>query len=555
LPEHQNIAIFYLCLGPLMLKLYFSKLTNFLEKNLFWYASIFWGLLFIYWPLIATDPFIFRDDHLLVDPLFQLSSFTEFWRHIFSLKGIDFQPVRDLSFMIDVFCKKIFNFSTFHLSNVIIWFGCVVLIFKTFRTSKTVLGSLLIALFCFHPSFAMVVSWIAARKHLLAFFFILLAFYFVLHRPHNWRNTLVVFLFYLLSVFSQPITLPWPLWYLFYLLYKRTPKKTAWLSAAPFVSLMILVTWLNHALYTYHYQALNKLTQVSNVASLEFFPSFKPALLLYGRAVYQFFIPLNFSLNYNIEYADNFWGLVLLALFLFFSFHFLGAKKTFLWILSFFLSLVIVALKIRNLFMSDTYLLWAFLSLFILLVETVAQSKRKFVLPLAAVLLLGCFIKSHSVARYWTSDLMLLEKSFANEPDCSFAPVYAKLLYENDLPDKANEVVNFVVNNHCFIAHSQFNLSVVYLSVFHRENIDLNDKIKYFQEHTKDLEATLLLGLIYLSQSNSKKAWELIGPLLQKDYSFLYFGGYKKLLLGLFQTCQQDSCRDYTLFKHYQWTQ
>lgn len=100
---------------------------------------------------------------------------------IFTDNFTEYYPVRDVSYMIDYFIWGS-NPLGYHLSNIVFEIINAVLVFLLFlRLFKDKMLSLLAALiFAVHPLTAGVVSWISARKDLMAMTFYLIAFlYFV----------------------------------------------------------------------------------------------------------------------------------------------------------------------------------------------------------------------------------------------------------------------------------------------------------------------------------------------------------------------------------------
>ena len=151
------------------------------DKLKYSYSFLFWiGLAAIlsllYFPLLVIDPLLNRDDTLLVLPLLNVHSLSEYFYFFQSPGNYDLQPIRDISYFIDILNLRVFALKTFHLQNLLLWIACSFLFYRLLLKLRVenFVAKLCTALFALHPAYSGSIAWVAARKHLLAFFFLLL---------------------------------------------------------------------------------------------------------------------------------------------------------------------------------------------------------------------------------------------------------------------------------------------------------------------------------------------------------------------------------------------
>lgn len=180
----------------------------------------------IYWPVQYHDFLNFDDQIYVTDNVHVRSGLT--WSTIKwafgSLAAGFWHPLTWLSLMLDSSLYGL-NAGGFHVTNVLLHFGSVLLIFWTWRrmTGAVWQSAFLAALFAVHPLNVEPVAWIASRKDVLCGFFwmmTILAYVRYVELPKA-RRYLQVFLCFLLCLMSKPmgVTLPvvlllldyWPL--------------------------------------------------------------------------------------------------------------------------------------------------------------------------------------------------------------------------------------------------------------------------------------------------------------------------------------------------------
>ncbi len=387
------------------------------------------------------------DDKILVSPMEQINSISEYLNAIKVGRIYDVQPVRDLSYWVDIQAKQFVPFASFHLTNAIIWLATIFLIYLILLrlgVSKwSIYGTT--ALYAFHPVFINSVAWIAARKHLLSTFFIIAATFLVVdacqsHRAKELkRSTLVgILVFYFLACFSQPINVLWPVFALVYLaghgfrlLRSATGKMLLFFCAG----IGFFCLYLNLKYYTGIFVAQNG--GIGKYVSPEH-NDLGVRLLALGRYFFQVICPVWPCISSPYPGSiKNMIGLALLPIFVFILKKY-GNRECWFWLLYFTLPLVPVLAKMTNIFMSGTYLMNAGLGVFFALVFVIEKNKSFFaerirvviVAFVCSLVLSFFFYKSVEQSRAWESNLQLWENAYLTEATPTNATKYGLFLLD-----------------------------------------------------------------------------------------------------------------------------
>lgn len=332
------------------------------NKNKFWVIFILTLLLGItYGNLINQDVILSYDDKVLLDPILKLHSLSEYFYAIKSGAILDLQPMRDLSYFFDYKLKALLPFYTFHLTNVILWTLTCFLAFEILllQTNNFILSCVFLLIYCFSPVSSSSIAWIAARKHILSAFFILLATFIAIKKRERIFEPLQIFFItvaYFFSCISQPINVLWAGW-LAYFTFNLAPDKNKkiLISLNSLIGLIFLLS--NYFYYTVIFK--------DNVSFLGKFATNEiinpgTTLLALGRYFYQCIFPFSALPTSHYQGSwENLCGLLALTLSLIFIFKLSKNLKKLLIepLLFFFLPLLVVSLKPTNIFCSDTYLL------------------------------------------------------------------------------------------------------------------------------------------------------------------------------------------------------
>ena len=178
----------------------------------------------------------------------------DFGKIFFSLaNGLEYQPVRDLTYLFDIAVWRGSSFG-FHLTNLLLFVATVILAYRVAGEIQSLSGKpdsatpgwfvpfFAATLFAVHPQKSEVVAWITQRNTLLATFFFLLSICFF--SSYLEKDEKKSFLFSLLAFFpailSKATVVILPLLLLFLMVFKRRGgwrQGSFWLSLAPFFAL------------------------------------------------------------------------------------------------------------------------------------------------------------------------------------------------------------------------------------------------------------------------------------------------------------------------------
>lgn len=178
----------------------------------------------------------------------------DFSKIFFSLaNGLEYQPIRDLSFLFDIAVWGGRPFG-FHLTNLLLFVVIVILAYKTAERFSSLTRKpddncpnwfvpfFATLLFAVHPLKSEVVAWITQRNTLLAtLFFLLSALLFLRYLDRGEKKILAASVgAFILAIFSKAIVVILPLLLLFFMLLKKGEEWRQgkfWLPLAPFIAL------------------------------------------------------------------------------------------------------------------------------------------------------------------------------------------------------------------------------------------------------------------------------------------------------------------------------
>lgn len=399
-----------------------------------------------HWPLLVEDPLLTRDDRSLIDPLRRIDSVGEYRDALSQRRLLDLQPVRDASFAVNLWLEAKTGHGLFHATNLLIWAAVVVLLYRLLRTLPVPAGVAVAAaaLFAVHPTFAMATAWVAARKHLLSCLFILVATLGVRRAVRRQVSAPLVVgtvAAYALSVFSQPITLLWPLWAAVTAWVEdRSRRKSLLLIPLLCLPVTIACGWLNLTYYSGTY--------VEQVAAQKFVEGnhLGISLLAFGRSFFNLVMPVRIATSYDPGSPFNLAGLLLLAPFGFWVWKRLPPREVISWGLFFSFPLAVVFGRMTQIFLSDPYLLTPGIGLTCLAVQLAAPlgmvSERRRRLAVALSLLVGGALlwSQRQVALSWRSEASVWARAYEIEPTPNALAKQAYFLASSGKTDEALEV-------------------------------------------------------------------------------------------------------------------
>lgn len=467
-------------------------------------------LIFIsYYPLLTAGTSVDPDAQIII-PNLEAGNYFE---KLFSLKTIDFQPVRDLTLNLDLWIFNTFDFKSVILQNFFWWLGsCLVifLILKKLHQKNSHLPLLLTVTFGVYPLFVPVVGWGMSRKHLLAFFFILMATYQLIKlKDLSYKSSLKIASLFLLSTLSQPITLLWSVWALIYL-GKKFPRNALFKFLAPSFAISALVGTINYIYYQYselfkqHFES--KTSEAFNMAD---------KLLALGHYTFQLIFPYQLSFKYELGDYQVLIGLVPLAVFLFLCYKIKSFRSLSLeWLSLGFLTLIVI-LNTPNV-LSDSYLL---VPAFTLLVVCSFYIKAHIVfVPILLVFSIYSFFESKN----WLDPIQLTKVSFERRPNCRNALNYSRMNYESFMkgPIEANE---YILRYECLKNQggteysNATNVNFLGYMFYHEDQIPLDVRIRNLEQFSRtSLIAELTLAGLYIKLEDDERAKKTINDIVTK---------------------------------------
>ncbi len=405
-------------------------------------------LLVTYFPIIFDDVAVNPDAQIILPNLESFRNWKDYLIGLFSLKTIDFQPVRDLTFFVDLIFYHKLNLNTFVLQNILWWAYASYLTWKittkVYSKKDPALLLLVVLGFSVYPLFSFVVTWGMARKHILSFVFILLAIHALIEsKDLSKKQSLRLVFYYLLSVLSQPINILMPVWAAIYLrLYSSADWKRVLKFLIPTMIVFVLIGLINYAYYQfspeYFLYYSSKTSQVFDVAD---------QILALGHYFFQLIFPYLLAYSYQLGDNSQLVGMGLLIIFSLVLYK-LNKKgiKLFLWPVLGGFSLVVVLVTPTHLF--DTYLLLpAFSILMVILYFLPSELKLGNVLILG-LLVLGWARYSHHQSKNWMNYEQLVKTSFERRPNCINVTNYLRIAYDYGTPPSI-EAKDYLKHNGC----------------------------------------------------------------------------------------------------------
>jgi tetratricopeptide (TPR) repeat protein len=480
---------------------------------------IFVGLLLafgvIYGRLILADPILARDDRTLLAPIESIHSLADYLEARRSFRILDLQPVRDASFFLDVYLTRVTGWRVHHFTNVLLWIAICLLAGSLFvqEFGRRRLTYAAVALLAVHPVTVGSVAWIAARKHLLAGAFILGATLVLMRslsreRP-AWRLVFAVPLLFLASVLSQPITVLWPLWMATVLAVRRVPlKHRAWGVVAICLPVMVAVQVANYRYYSGDYAHQ---TNVPKLMEL----SLGAPVLAHGRYLWNFVVPTALSTQYDPLNWRNYAGMVLLLLLAAAAIRWCCRESLVFWGGLYFFPLLLVTVRMTNIFVSDTYALTSAIGLFGLAAEGArtmmfrSTASTPVWLQRFIVAVVVTFVAlSAAQASTWQSDAALWERAYETDAAPMSLARHAFYLVEQKRWDEALPRVTELLERAPDSAEAAF---VYAKAVSGHPSLSPKEKIERLERvQSKDAWVLYYLAGLHAGGGHFERAWSLM---------------------------------------------
>jgi hypothetical protein len=409
------------------------------------------AILLAYFPLLTPGDFVNPDGQLMIPLLQELEGPFDYLQKLITFRTLDVQPLRDLSLLFDlwVFNRTGWNISVLH--NLLLWLVCGALLHRIIQRSFPTLGApeqlLWVVAFLVYPLFSQTLGWGAARKHLLALTFILIATHRWLRQEPGpqWRNTLIITFAYAASVLSQPIGILWPLWALGHRWGQSSEAgKRALLTLLPAGIVMSGMALVNLAYYSSSEVFLSRYG-----AKTDELVEIGDKVLALGHYAFQLAFPYLLSFNYTLGHWSTLTGL---ALAVGFGCLLLLSRIDRSWVVSWlgFAALPLLVVMTKSSHLYDTYLLIPAVGVLILLLglrQLLPLGKSVSIL----LLILSCIwvIVTQDESRGWKDEILLTQRSFERRPSCMTAGHYLRISYENGQRPKSPDAKQFIFQNEC----------------------------------------------------------------------------------------------------------
>jgi hypothetical protein len=521
-----------------------KKIDKFLDAE--WKQNVFLLLIIslAYLPVLVAPKTVNHDAQLIIPLLKSVHSFSDYYEMLFSFNTYDVQPIRDLTFFVDIFFFKHFHFNTFIVQNIFFWFlACIAvkkslsLVFSSFSRNECFY---LACLFAIYPLFCGTLCWGIARKHILSFLFIMLStlFLFRILKKTGVKKYEVILInvFYILSIFSQPITLLWPFWALTYVFINFREKiKTIAFHLIPSLIFFIVGAYVN-SLY-YEQSSVFKIHYESKTSDAF---NFSDKVLGLGHYIYQLFLPFWQATHYQLGHWSVWVGILLMG---FFSLIYLSLKLNKSWLLSWFgfVMFPLAVILSNPHILSDNYLLTPSFGVLVLVVTLLNKNenfKNKFFNFGFFPLLLVWSSYTFQEAKLWTDPLKYSEiRNFERRPNCESAINMARKFYalKGYIPEKAKDYLENFECSHPVVSVAASAVSYIYLQTYinyYEKEISLENKIRVLEKLSHIYYfSKLVLAVVYIESKREREGEVLINE-VYKDYDKISWVDYYDLILA-----------------------
>lgn len=504
-----------------------------------WLLAIFllFSLLALYSELLKNDPLLSYDDRPLISAASSITGLESYINAVRAGFIPDLQPVRDLSYLADLWLLKKTQFHSFHLTNLLLWWLIVVIFYHLLKhQTHPTLALAFAVFFAASPVMASSVAWVAARKHLLSTFFIACATLLCVQKKdhiYSYHYFFLVLAFYCLSVLSQPINVLWPIW--FFLYTKKEFRK------APVLILFFVMGAMIFANYKYYHSDLfYGLSAIGKFNEKGF--GMVTSFLSLGRYFLLCLIPFGaLPQSHDSSSPQNILGLILMvmALLLFFK-KIKKEKKIEDWgVLYFLLPLMVVTFNSTNVFCSDTYLLNASIGLYWSIGLSLKNSPyvKKISLLIFFYSLSACFY-THNYLKAFTSDRNLWSYTFNKEQSPQSALVMVHFYLKDKNFRRAQEIIQLMQKrwpDHPFISQ------VSAEAIFFDDTLSLSEKQERIEKINKPTPAThFYLVLLYARENKTAQLTRHIQQVFSNPNQLkLEFWGKEERLGAIYSyTCQ-----------------
>jgi hypothetical protein len=521
-----------------------KRIDKFLDAE--WKQNVFLFLIIVlsYLPVLVAPKTVNPDAQLIIPLLKSVHSFSDYYEMLFSFETYDVQPIRDLTFFVDIFFFNKFHFNSFIIQNILFWIiACITvkknlsLIFPSFSRNQCFY---LACLFAIYPLFCGTLCWGIARKHILSFLFIMLSnlFLFKILKKTGKKKYQVILInvFYVLSVFSQPITLLWPFWALAYVFLNfRQEIKKIGIYLTPAFIVFSFGVYVN-TLY-YDQSLVFKMNFESKTSDAFNIPD---KILGLGHYIYQLFLPYWQATAYQLGHWSVWIGILLMGVF---SLLYLSLKLDKTWLLSWFGFIMFpLAIILSNPhILSDNYLVTPSFGLLVLVATLLNKNEKVKNIFFAYgffTLLLGWSFYTYHESKLWTDTLRYSEiRNFERRPNCDSAMNVVRKYYaiKGYAPNAAKD---YLVRFQCFhptLMVASGALSYIYIQTilnYYEKDISLENKIMAISKVANFYYyPKLVLAVLYI-ESKREREGELLINEVYKDHDKISWLDHYDLIMA-----------------------
>lgn len=494
------------------------------------YFFLFLGLLLLaHFPLLVVNQIENPDAGIIFLLLKKLQSPALYLDALVNFRTLDFQPVRDLTFFVEMFVYNQTGYVISVLLNVIVFAGCVYQFFRILREEGTEMSgtaSLLYAgCFAVYPIFLQSVNWGTARKHLLALFFILYATRKLIALDKERFRILPIVLSYVLSVLSLPMAIAWPFWALL----RRGPVRSlrepdSRKLFAVLFTIMLLLVGLNFAYYKTSYTFLEIYPQKAR--------GLDPLLILtnLGLQFKQLIYPYELSFYYNNDDSIFVGFATILVLTILIAKRAITDKRAVIWPAFGGLALV-VTLSTPDIYY-DPYLNFVVTGVALFIGVTYGKFLEKFKYVLVIPLI---FWTSFTIWKSypWKDFNGLFTESYRYNPNCTTATLLGRRMYMQGqkLPD---ELYNYIQVQECLKGENRDSpmmglqkMTFEAASLFMEEDIDREYRYQRLEELGRRHHLPMsVLAALYARHDRPEEFEKTIAQIVERLKPIKYKFGY-----------------------------
>jgi hypothetical protein len=489
-----------------------------------------------YSSLLLSKDFINPDAQSVLYLLDPVDSIGNYLGLLFNFMTLDFQPMRDLTFLIDLKLMHAFQINFTIWQNVIWWLATCIVIYQLLKDLFPKLNQrtrfLIIVAFMVYPLFSQSIGWGMARKHILAFFFTTYLTQFWLKERDSFalKDVGIILLLYTCAVLSQAICVLWPFWAMTHLyLIKPQLLKSSIKAFIPLILIFIVIVVTNY--FYYEISPVFK-SNASNITRNSF--DLGDKILALGHYTFQLFSPYLLVFRYTLAHWSTMVGLVILGVFALCLRGFkVEGKWAFSWAIFSFLPIAMALINPRAQY--DTYILIPSLGILILLISMAEKSAKlnsKITQALLVLVILIWIPVTHSESRSWLSEYQMTRNSFKKRPSCLTAGDYLKSSYENELLGDP-EAKQFLYKTDCEIFdYSGKNLIILQtLMLFYENDLPFDKRIEVLERLSSiEFYPHSVLAALYVKEKKFTEADDVIHRMEEKFKGVRYKKEYSPII-------------------------